>query len=434
MLQYFAVFVVNEGGVSVSLGLPSHVAPRALNRALERAGHAIALAVLVCAGFIMLAFAASRPDLLLWPALLAVVCMILALWHTDKVRSTSSAIVYLVVGSIATYVYILVICIELPELVGSPVPWLALPKIALIMASGVSSGLFQAFGWAMIGYVLGELSALIAFSQVGLSPEFDGMAFGTLVAISAVALLGFLAAKLAHQSQPRLHRAAREELLDDIRARMELRAAALMHDTILSHLAAIANSRADSLSASQMAEIERDMQILTGQEWLQDAEPAGESRADWQSTPLNAAIQDAQKQGLEISGTGDFVAVTRLDRARSTALGLAVKQCLVNVIKHSGVMKAEVAVYGSATDVSVMVIDEGNGFVDTSVGADRMGLRTSVRRRIESVGGMVQVWSTPGSGTSILLQLPVAGEPAGPSAGSDRAEGSSLSGVAEDAS
>lgn len=206
----------------MSLGLPSHVAPRALNRALERAGHAIALAALISATFIVLAFAAYRTDLLLWPALLTLTCMLIALWWVDRVRTIAAAISYLAIGAVGTYVYVLVFSSQLPNLVESSVLWFALPKVALIMAAGVSAGAFQAVGWALIGYILAELASLIALSQVGVSSEFDIVAFGTFGAATVVTLLAFLATNLAHKSQPRLHRAARDELLDDIRSRMEL--------------------------------------------------------------------------------------------------------------------------------------------------------------------------------------------------------------------
>jgi hypothetical protein len=35
-----------------------------------------------------------------------------------------------------------------------------------------------------------------------------------------------------------------------------------------------------------------------------------------------------------------------------------------------------------------------------------MGLRGSVRERIGRVGGDVQVWSSPGSGTSVMMSVP----------------------------
>jgi signal transduction histidine kinase len=56
-----------------------------------------------------------------------------------------------------------------------------------------------------------------------------------------------------------------------------------------------------------------------------------------------------------------------------------------------------------------MVIDTGKGFSEEETGSDRLGLRQSVRRRIEAVGGTVQVWSTPGKGTSVMIRVP-AGE------------------------
>src|SRR5690606_37395767 len=128
---------------------------------------------------------------------------------------------------------------------------------------------------------------------------------------------------------------------------------------------------------------------------------------------LFLAVQEAKLQGLVVDGTGDIGAVLRLDRARSNALGLAAKQCLTNVIKHSGTMNAEVAVYGSDSEVSVMIVDEGRGFEVAAVGSGRLGLRASVRRRIEGVGGTVQVWSSPGNGASVLIRVPIA-TPASP--------------------
>lgn len=110
--------------------------------------------------------------------------------------------------------------------------------------------------------------------------------------------------------------------------------------------------------------------------------------------------------------TGDVTAVARLSAEQAQALGLAVGQCLVNVEKHSGTMRAEVVVYGDADDVSVMVIDDGVGFDVGVTGADRLGLKNSVQARMERVGGSVQIWSSVGSGTSVVIRVPI-GESAG---------------------
>jgi hypothetical protein len=191
-----------------------------------------------------------------------------------------------------------------------------------------------------------------------------------------------------------------------------VKAAALMHDTVLGHLGAIASAPDGALDPRMRTQIERDLQLLLGEDWLSDETPgvAGELRADWQHSGLFAAIQEGRMLGLEVQTTGELGAVGRLDRQTSIAMGQAVKQCLVNVSKHSGTMFAEVAVYAAGNELCVMVIDSGKGFDEASAPRDRMGLRTSVHQRIEAVGGQAQVWSTPGRGTSIMLRVPTAGQ------------------------
>ncbi|TQL48761.1 signal transduction histidine kinase [Homoserinimonas aerilata] len=394
----------------MSLGLPSHLVPRALSRSLAKSAHAIALASLLCGTLAVVAFSAARIDLLIWPALVALACMLGALYWVDRSRRPVAAFGYLAVGAVSTYWYVLVFTTQMQTLVEGSILWLALPKVALVMVAGTGAGIIPPLLWTLSGYLLAEFAAAAALLQSGLSVQFDPVTLAALLIAYSVSVLGFVSTSLAHKTQPRLHRAARDELLDDIRARMELRAAALMHDTILSHLAAIASSTSDRLDPVQKTQIEHDLQILIGQEWLNEdlSSATEEALVDWRTLPLNSAILEARRMGLDVIGTGDIAAITRLDRIRNTALGLAVKQCLVNVVKHSGVMKAEVAVYGAPDEISVMVIDAGKGFSDAVIGADRLGLKNSVRRRIEAVGGVVQIWSTPGSGTSILLQLPVA--------------------------
>lgn len=398
----------------MSVGLPGHLTPRALSAALSRAAHAMALATLICGLVICVGFASAYPQYTMWPAILSLLMMLPMLALVRRSRRSVVGLAYLAVGALGTYAYTLTFALQLPEVVGANVLWLAPPKIVLILVAGAGVGLVRALTWTLAGYLVAEGASLIALTQAGLPALFDVLTLGLLLEAAAVCLLAFLSARNAVRAHPRLQRAARDELLDDIRSRMELRAAALMHDTILSHLAAIANTAETSLPAHQREQIERDLQILIGREWLNDgADAAADDPADDRATPLRQAIADVRADGLEVVGTGDFGSVMRLEPQQAQALGLAAKQCLVNVIKHSGVMKAEVAVYSSPDEVSVMIIDAGRGFADSAVGSDRLGLRASVQSRIQSVGGTVQVWSTPGVGTSILLQLPV-GDDDGP--------------------
>jgi signal transduction histidine kinase len=382
-----------------------------LSLAFQKAFHAVAFAALLCAGLVVVAFMAARPGLLLWPALLAICFMGVALWLNDRFDSILFDFTYLAAGAAGIYWYTITFYTQLEEVVELDTIWLALPKIAVVMVAGASAGSWAAVAWCAGGLATAELVAIMVAAQLGIPAQLDTYTLSAAVIAVLAISLSTIARFRARKAQPQLHRAARDERLAALRSGMELKAAALLHDTVLSHLAAIANTPKTELNPDLAVMIRRDLEVLVGEEWLQEVEsPTVTEGSDWRKSPLLTVIQEAKLQGLEIVGTGDMASVARLDRARGIALSLAVKQCLANVIKHSGTMKAEVAVYGSDSEVSVMVVDSGKGFEVESVGLDRLGLRASVRRRIEAVGGIVQLWSTPGSGTSVLIRVPVSAQ------------------------
>jgi signal transduction histidine kinase len=216
--------------------------------------------------------------------------------------------------------------------------------------------------------------------------------------------------------RPELERAVMAEELSVLRYNTEVKAAAIMHDTVLGHLSAIAAGRDGALPPSLRNQMQKDLAVLIGEDWLSDPSPGSDdpSKSDWRRSALLSAVQEARELSMTVDVTGDLAAIDRLSTERDVAVGLAVKQCLVNVLRHAQVARAEVAVIGSESDVSIMVIDAGRGFSEQQVASDRLGLRQSVRRRIESVNGEVRLWSTPGRGTSVLIRVP-----AGPMVGAE---------------
>jgi len=397
----------------MSLGIPAHLAPQALSRAFSKGQHAVALTCLGGALMLVLVFQWSNTDLVLWPAALALMPLLALLWLNDRSRTTFSSVSYLVVGGAGVYWWAITFYSQaVPGVTNGGFP-LALPKIALLMVGGSGAGLVVGVLWATAGYLIAEVAVGAAVLESGGTLSFDQLTFLSLLALFAILVLVDVGRRSSWRAQPRLHRAARDEQIAALRYRIEAKAAALMHDTLLSHLAAIANSEATVLPVALRQQMERDLEILIGEEWLSDGSAAvdAQARMDWRSSGLYAAIQESRLMGLEVESTGDLAAVAKLDRESSVALGLAVKQCLVNVLKHAGTTQAEVAVYGSDADVSVMVVDTGKGFTEAETGADRLGLRNSVRRRIEAVEGSVQVWSTPGRGTSIMIRVPIGANP-----------------------
>jgi hypothetical protein len=393
----------------MTLGLPPHLAARAANESFLRALHTVALTSLAGAFVIALVFQAERPRETLWPAMIAVLPMAVMLWRYRRSRSLVFSISYLVVGAASTFWYLTTFYTQSPPILPSDAFSIALPKIALLMVGGVGLGAGMRLVWCVIGYLTAETVGVGALLVTGHAPSFDRRTFLAFAVTIIMLGLTMLSQRQLRRSRPLLHRVARDEQVASIRYRIEVKAAALMHDTVLSHLAAIANSSGSELSPKLQTQIERDLNILVGEEWLGDVEPSAGSRSTsaWTESGLYGAIQESRALGLDIEPTGDLSAVSRLDRETSIALGHAVKQCLVNVLRHSGTTRAEVVAYGTDDEVSVMVIDGGRGFSEAQSGGDRLGLRNSVRRRMESVGAAVHVWSTPGRGTSIMIRIPV---------------------------
>ena len=93
----------------------------------------------------------------------------------------------------------------------------------------------------------------------------------------------------------------------------------------------------------------------------------------------------------------------------SEALYSATVQAMVNSMQHAGpvtgsigrtVTLAATRLHGASIDVS----DRGVGFELAAVPSGRLGLRLSIQGRVESVGGVAAVRTSPGQGTTISIR------------------------------
>ena len=391
----------------MSLGLPVHLAPRAVTHAVSRALHAMAAVLIGIAFILVLANQLRSPHQIFWPALLALVVFAAALWFVDRSLSWVSTVAYLVIGAASLYWYIVTGAsqVSLDATTGNYA--ISIVKVALILVGGSGLSVFSMVAWTGLAWFLAEGVTFIAAMQTDLEIVFDPttvVTFGVIVLIRSA--IGINLFRMRH-AKPSLHRAAREEYIANMRHRAEVKAAAMLHDTVLNHLAAIGTAPDGKLRSDLTARIADDLEVLIGQEWLMDAaEEQPRHTDDWHGTRLSEAIVEAQELGLSIEVSGDLTALSRASGERGAAVALAVKQCLVNVAKHAGVDRAEIVIFGSDDEVSIMVIDTGRGFDVSATARDRLGLKHSVQTRVEAVGGTVQVWSTPGHGTSVLLHVP----------------------------
>jgi signal transduction histidine kinase len=53
-----------------------------------------------------------------------------------------------------------------------------------------------------------------------------------------------------------------------------------------------------------------------------------------------------------------------------------------------------------------MVTDTGSGFEPEAVDGARLGYAESVVGRLNTVGGRARIFSSPGSGTTVMLEVP----------------------------
>lgn len=104
------------------------------------------------------------------------------------------------------------------------------------------------------------------------------------------------------------------------------------------------------------------------------------------------------------------VRVPEGDAACGTACGLAAyriaQEALRNVVKHAGVLAAEVSLEAGEGTITLRVEDAGRGFeTDVERPEDGLGL-VSMRQRADGVGGRVTVAPRPGGGTVVTAVLP----------------------------
>jgi signal transduction histidine kinase len=92
--------------------------------------------------------------------------------------------------------------------------------------------------------------------------------------------------------------------------------------------------------------------------------------------------------------------------SRLAALVRASREAVVNAAKHSGADEVTVYVEIEPHCATVFVRDRGKGFDVDAVPDDRRGITESIQQRLERRGGRAEVWSAPGEGTEVQLEVP----------------------------
>jgi two-component system, NarL family, sensor histidine kinase UhpB len=80
------------------------------------------------------------------------------------------------------------------------------------------------------------------------------------------------------------------------------------------------------------------------------------------------------------------------------------QEALTNVVRHAGCDEARLLLRRVADGVELAVLDPGHGF-DAAVTTEGAGIR-GMRERALLVGAQLEIWSAPGTGTSVRLTCP----------------------------
>jgi signal transduction histidine kinase len=82
------------------------------------------------------------------------------------------------------------------------------------------------------------------------------------------------------------------------------------------------------------------------------------------------------------------------------------QEALGNAVKHSDARHIEVDLSGGPSSVTLTIADDGKGFDVNGPPNAGLGLM-SMRERVESVGGVLEIHTTPASGTRLTVTVPI---------------------------
>jgi signal transduction histidine kinase len=187
--------------------------------------------------------------------------------------------------------------------------------------------------------------------------------------------------------------------------------ARLLHDTVLATLTLLAHSGVGVSPAALRQQSGDDARLLRqlrlgglptpSRSGVYTLEPASVGAL---GSTLESVKQRFGRMGLDVDWHGSGQVLLPSDVLDSFLLALG--ECLENVRRHSGVSRADVTISDDDTTVRAMVTDAGRGFDLTAVSAERLGFAESVVARLHDVGGSARLFSSPGAGTTVVLEVP----------------------------
>ncbi|RZT62329.1 signal transduction histidine kinase [Microcella alkaliphila] len=280
--------------------------------------------------------------------------------------------------------------------------------VALIFVGALGTRGVSGIGWILAGLGVGTIAIALGAVIVGEEPHFSpDRVIDALIMVFAFAVVD-IGWRRSGGRLPAFRDIARETRRADERRRRERSAAAVVHDTVLSDLAAIAHGDG-ALDERMRDRIRADLTRLEGASATDTGTVSILPREGTFGRALLDLVEDYRWRGgrIDLAGT-ELLTDDALPPVVAEALHAAVAATLDNVRRHASAHHVELTLGGDDDRLTVLVVDDGLGFDVDAVAVDRLGLRESIIGRMERAGGSARIWSSE-AGTTVLLSAPRAG-------------------------
>ena len=119
---------------------------------------------------------------------------------------------------------------------------------------------------------------------------------------------------------------------------------------------------------------------------------------------LAATLSESGRPTVHLETTA--LAETRLGPNLETTLYRIAQEALRNAVRHSRARQVSLVLEKRGDHILMIVEDDGRGFdVEAASRTGRLGL-LGIRERAEMFGGTLLVESSPGSGTTLVVEIP----------------------------
>lgn len=372
-------------------------------------GRIFSLALLLSAAETAINGIAQLPylnPLVFWPTLLAVVGsvigMVVSHWFFSAARYWYVLHFFAILVSLLTWNIQVIDPAKLP-LNFTPWPWWQLGISTMSAGFALSAGLAAFsivavpvyFAMLVMTPMGGSATPLEATQDAVYSILFSG------TFVSVVYLLRYRA-KLQDQANEKRQEELVQAATVDAAEYERVNLANLLHNKVLYalSLAGTASSKVEQSAATTAAE-EALEQLQNLNEWPENQEQTVSADS------LFTALTETLKQ--QAPGFGVSISIRQnvdLPMSVATAITEATMQAVNNSLIHAGgggVARELVLRTKDNGTVKVVIADKGRGFRPGRIPKSRMGIKTLITRRMESVGGQARIDSEPGAGANVIL-------------------------------